>query len=134
MLKLPQTWGYTGRSIKFRDTQGLIYSIKIIDLDSPYREKDVIDCRLYSAHSSHVVHCALWVCDPSMGCYGSGVGKAGGYGYHKGSAAIEAALRDLGLSDFRSFAGGGYEMALAVLLEFAGELGYTNTLPIITYP
>jgi hypothetical protein len=95
--------------MKFRDTQGLIYSIKIIDLDSPYREKDVIDCRLYSAHSSHVVHCALWVCDPSMGCYGSGVGKAGGYGYHKGSAAIEAALRDLGLSDFRSFAGGGYE-------------------------
>jgi hypothetical protein len=135
-MKLPEKFTYTGRSIAFRDNQALISSIKILDIDSPSREKEILDCRLYTSRSTctYAVRCIIWIKHTAAGVSGSGVGIAQGYGYHKGSAAIEAALKDFGLSDFKSFSGVGYEAAIATLLQFAAEMGYTNTLPVVTYP
>ena len=45
--------------------------------------------------ASHV-YCALWVHAPGV-CYTSGKGTASGYGYHKTSAAIDAALTSAGI-------------------------------------
>ena len=58
--------------------------------------RTIAECRCYMAKSSSAsqVYCSLWV-------YGnndtSGSGSAGGYGYHKASAALSAAIKDAGI-------------------------------------
>lgn len=55
---------------------------------------EVITARFYMGRSaqSSVVYCCLWV---SGKCSGSG--QAGGYGYHKESAALDAAIKSAGI-------------------------------------
>ena len=49
-----------------------------------------------SGDGASPVYCALWVHAPGV-CYTSGKGTASGYGYHKTSAAIDAALTSAGI-------------------------------------
>lgn len=57
----------------------------------------VAEARFYMGRSSSasVVYCSLWVHGEH---YCSGSGKAGGYGYHKESAALAEAIRSAGIS------------------------------------
>lgn len=57
----------------------------------------VCDARFYMGRSSSasVVYCALWVHGKDK--WFSGKGSAGGYGYHKQSAALEEAIRSAGI-------------------------------------
>jgi hypothetical protein len=76
---------------------------------------DFIDCRLYMGKSpcASVVYASIWVkgeptvregAHPFRSVYTacalhvSGRGQAGGYGYHKPSAAIDAAIRSAGIT------------------------------------
>lgn len=63
-------------------------------------ERTIIDCRVYmgrSANSSQV--CAsVWIMGDNY--YIAGYGVAGGYGYHKASAAIASALSSAGVKLF----------------------------------
>ena len=54
-----------------------------------------VDVRIYMARSrsASTVYCSIWVWGKESGVYVSGKGKAGGYGYHKASAAMQDALR-----------------------------------------
>jgi len=56
--------------------------------------KEVITARFYMGRSASasVVYCCLWI---NNVC--SGKGNAGGYGYHKESAALQAALTSAGI-------------------------------------
>lgn len=65
-------------------------------------ERVVVDCRTYLGGST--VHCALWVNvseakKPDSWAYAgtTGLGQAGGYGYHKESAAVAAAISSAGI-------------------------------------
>lgn len=58
----------------------------------------VLTANIYKSRSgdgASPVYCALWV--HAKGVYTSGRGKASGYGYHKFSAVIDAALTSAGI-------------------------------------
>jgi hypothetical protein len=61
--------------------------------------KEVITARFYMGRSSQasVVYCCLWV-----GGVCSGKGNAGGYGYHKESAALDEAITSAGIELYGS--------------------------------
>lgn len=57
-----------------------------------------VDCRVYMGRSRNAstVYASIWV--HSSGVWPSGHGNAGGYGYHKESAAIDEAIRSAGIT------------------------------------
>ena len=65
-------------------------------------ERTIIDCRVYMGRSnnSSLVHCSVWIHGNNY--YIAGKGVAGGYGYHKESAAIASALSSSGIKLFGS--------------------------------
>lgn len=75
-----------GLRISHRKDQ-LAYGYKVINS----KGKTLIDCRLYAPGSAY--YCCLWLNNGS--CHFSGSGSAGGYGYHKGSASLSDAIRNL---------------------------------------
>lgn len=63
-------------------------------------ERHIVDCRVYMGRSasSSTAYASIWIYGDNVPSnYTSGKGQAGGYGYHKESAAIEAALRSAGV-------------------------------------
>ena len=61
----------------------------------------VVEARFYMGRSSgsSVVYCSLWVQGDN---HCSGTGKAGGYGYHKESAALADAIKSAGITLYGS--------------------------------
>jgi len=61
----------------------------------------IVEARFYMGRSSgaSIVYCSLWVQGDN---YCSGTGKAGGYGYHKESAALASAINSAGVTLFGS--------------------------------
>ena len=78
-------------------------------------EKVIIDCRCYMGRSSNSsqVYASVWInsnkplCEDEEGftTYTTGGGCAGGYGYHKESAAIAEAISSAGFTLFGSASG-----------------------------
>ncbi len=62
------------------------------------REKEIVDARVYMGRSSSssTVYASIWV-RGANGLYTTGRGTAGGYGYHKESAAIAGAISSAGI-------------------------------------
>jgi hypothetical protein len=60
---------------------------------------DVVNVKCYMGRSSNsrVVYASIWVNAPKKKAYMAGTGKAGGYGYHKESAAIGEAIHSAGI-------------------------------------
>jgi len=84
------------------------YNIVVLNKkDKTMPMKDLITCRFYMgrSRSASVVYCSVWVHHEK--CYTSGTGNAGGYGYHKESAALDEALRSAGVKLSRSINGTG---------------------------
>jgi hypothetical protein len=83
---------------------------------------ELIDVRCWTGRSksASTVYASIWV---QYGNYCAGHGKAGGYGYHKASAAIEDAIRSAGFTLERSIGGVGesaIEGALRAIAKFQG--------------
>lgn len=80
---------------------------KIIDKKT---ERTVLTCRTYTKGRGNTVYASLWVHriadknKPDSWEYGetSGRGQAGGYGYHKASAAVAEAIKSAGIELFGS--------------------------------
>lgn len=53
--------------------------------------KEIISCRIYGTNAMN--YCCLWVQGDS---FKSGSGSAGGYGYHRPSAAVQEAINNAG--------------------------------------
>lgn len=64
--------------------------------------QSVVEARMYMGRSKEAttVYCSLWVHGDDVYCSGSG--KAGGYGYHKESAALAAAISSAGIELYGS--------------------------------
>jgi hypothetical protein len=84
------------------------------------RLHEICTARWYMGRSKEasVVYCSIWVHRPEQrdrktgelevpGAWWSGTGKAGGYGYHKQSAALHQAIRSAGITLSRSVSGTG---------------------------
>lgn len=94
------------------------------------RPVDVITCRVYMGRSrnSSTVYATVWLHGKEY--HGSGSGQAGGYGYHKESAAVDTALRMAGVKLSRSIHGTGETRG--ALEATARALGYRGQLLTIT--
>lgn len=65
---------------------------------------EIIDCRVWMGRSTSasVVYASVWIRDKAKARWYSGYGKAGGYGYHKESAAIAHAIDSAGVEFYGS--------------------------------
>lgn len=71
----------------------------------PATGRAVVTVRIYWPAST--AYCALWIGAGDK--WGRGQRKAGGYGYHKPSAAMAEAIRDAGIKLSQSISGVGYD-------------------------
>ena len=83
-----------------------------------------VTARFYMGRSktASVVYCALWVHSPDY--WTSGRGTAGGYGYHKESAALDDAITSAGITLSRSISGVGESAMKDALTAIANGLGF----------
>lgn len=83
--------------------------------------KEIIDLRLYCPGTMH--YACFWF---NAGDYASGSGRAGGYGYDKGSAAAGAAIAAAGYELSRSISGVGEAAIVEAIEAIAAYHGYTG--------
>ena len=90
--------------------------------------KEVITVRCYMGRSANAstVYASIWVNAPDI--HTSGKGKAGGYGYHKESAAIAAAIESAGIGLSKDISGVGNGAIYVALKAIARALGFSNVL------
>ena len=90
----------------------------------PFKEYALIDgdklrprfiLRVYHNFEASTVYAACWIHSMSA----SGTGKAGGYGYHKGSAAAAEAMYNAGLRFSEPISGRGESLIIEAIEAFA---------------
>ena len=94
------------------------WGFKVIDLDGEgYKDgaKTVVDARVYGTGTTNTA--CLWVSTRDM--HASGSGKAGGYGYHRQSAALGVAIENAGFSLSSRIDGVGDDAMREALLAIA---------------
>lgn len=89
--------------------------------------KELITVRCYMGRSANVstVYASIWV---HGDIYTSGMGKAGGGGYHKTSAAIGNAIESAGIALDQDIWGVGEGAIHEALKAIAEALGFSNVL------
>ena len=94
------------------------------------RAVNAITCRVYMGRSrnSSTVYATVWLDGKEY--HASGSGQAGGYGYHKESAAVDTALAMAGVKLSRSIHGTGETRE--ALEATARALGYRGQLTTVT--
>lgn len=113
MAKTKQTYMkavFTKRNDGARGSESTHVLIREYQLIDKKTERTVITCRTYSKGRGETVHCAFWLhrmtekAKPAEWEWGetSGRGQAGGYGYHKSSAAVADAIRNAGIDLYGS--------------------------------
>lgn len=96
--------------------------LALIDLD---KGGSVLEARFYGAAST--CYCVVWVHAWRYGLASArGCGKAAGYGYHKPSAALDAALSDAGFTFTDSIHGVGDSAMESALKAIAERFGATR--------
>lgn len=83
---------------KRQDKKELVsaYSLVVRLPSGELREVVTVNCYMGRSASASVVHAVIWVrC--ADGHWASGSGSAGGYGYHKESAALADAVKSAGI-------------------------------------
>src|SRR6185436_15552495 len=89
--------------------------------------KSLLTARWSMSKSSDasVIYCALWAGDNEIG-HGNGVGKAGGGGYCKQSAAYEYALNQAGFYPTDPISGRGMSVVEESMEALAHHLGFEH--------
>lgn len=71
----------------------------------PSTGKEAVICRFYAPLKGSTVYCCIWIKGKKH--HASGAGKAGGYGYHKPSAALQEAIKTAGFKLSENISGRG---------------------------
>jgi hypothetical protein len=105
----------------------LFDSYSVIDLSNPApwgRNKlnSKIELRLYGTGNQNFA--CLWVWGQEINTQGSG--RAGGYGYHRPSAAAQEAISNAGFTLSQDIGGVGHEAIHEALCAIAEAIGLTN--------
>ena len=122
-----------------RDTKVFAHQFECI-LFSEKGAESLLTVRLYTDKKGGNVYALLWVkcwnTDENDVDYRRGYGRAGGYGYHKGSAAIEEALDAAGIKLSEHVGGRGWEAckdAFTAICEDYVSKKYGKDYPHTTY-
>lgn len=125
----PTSWTRSHR----KEGKCFFSSLSVISLaDKPRDDGRIyahIECRLYSTGNQNT--CCLWVHTADNHTQGSG--KAGGYGYHRPSAALSAAIRNAGFTLSKDIAGVGEQAMQEALLAIAKALKIKRPALIESY-
>lgn len=92
-------------------------------LENETHVRDGVQVTFYESQRGTTVHCVVEVYRPEHRAI-RGYGKAGGYGYHKQSAALGEALRDAGFTFVEATASGPKNFRI----DGTGESWYEETL------
>lgn len=84
------------------------------------RISPVVTLRIYSTQSRN--YACVWINNGAAGIHLSGGGYAGGYGYHRASAAAQAALNDAGVILGENISGVGDSAIERALLAVARKV------------
>lgn len=102
------------------------YAVYALDqLDYNGEPTELVCLRIYSTDSR--AYACIWVHGRTTNQYGHGGGHAGGYGYHRASAAAQEAIKDAGITLSESIDGRGDESmkeAIRAIAEAAGSQKY----------
>jgi hypothetical protein len=125
---IPDTLKESKKNMSFRNKKVLIHGFQYINTVNSIA---VIDCRIYAgkSHNSSQIVAAIWIHDYYGSRFSHGVGIAGGYGYHKGSLAIESALKDMGIKLDEAIGGLGYDACKTAFSSIMKALGYKSFVP-----
>ena len=92
--------------------------------------RNIITARCYMGRSANAstMYASIWIYDEKH--HTSGTGKAGGYGYHKQSAAIADAIESAEITLNENIAGAGDSVIEQALEAIALALGYESCLVV----
>jgi len=100
------------------------------------RMPEAITARIYGTGSSNTA--CVWINTTTKkhpdGLHVSGSGKAGGYGYHRPSAALGQALCNAGFALSESISGRGESAMREALLAIAAAIGVKRPAIVESYP
>ena len=114
-------------AVNYDNKKELVNSWNVI-VNSDDGLKNIITVRCYMGRSANAstVYAAIWV--NTRGYYSSGKGKAGGYGYHKASAAVADAISSAGITLDADISGVGDGAIKEALSAIANALGFERVL------
>lgn len=119
---------FTGRESKFnvndRKDNGLLYEFAVMAVMPDYKIENPVVCRIYGTSSHKRNYACLWTYDRRNGNYVSraGSGWAGGYGYHRPSAAAESAFHNAGIDLDEAIGGRGDSAIKEACMAVAREV------------
>ena len=114
-------------SINYGGKKELISSWDVIvNTDDGLKNIITVRCYMGRSASASTVYASIWV--HSTNHQTSGTGKAGGYGYHKASAAISEAIRSAGIELDEDISGVGDRAIEDALEAIAQALGFDDCL------
>ena len=113
---------------------------RIVVVDDAGSKRQIVDCRLYMGRSRNAsaVYCSIWANGHinNEQVWITGHGKAGGYGYHKPSAAMQNAITAAGFTltddngDIMPINGRGDEAMYDAAVAIAAALGFNDVILI----
>ena len=114
IIKTPHAENISNQALNARDKQALIHQYTVLGIIDD-EIKSLVEARIYMSASRNAerMTAILWVHGKN---YASGSGYAGGYGYHKPSAAVGNAIDAAGFALDTHIHGGG-ESALVDALK-----------------
>ena len=111
-------------AVNYGDKKELIKTFNLIT--DELKEIITVRCYMGRSASASTVYASIWINSP--GYHSSGKGKASGYGYHKGSAAIGAAIESAGIGLSKDISGVGNGAIHEALGAIAEAMGYNKFL------
>lgn len=111
-------------AVNYKGQKELVKSYNVIT--DTLREIIIARCYMGRSASASTVYASIWI--QSSGIYTSGKGKAGGYGYHKESAAIAEAMESAGVSLDSDISGVGDGAIREALRAIAEAIGFSKVL------
>ncbi len=111
-------------AVNYGDKKELIKTFNLIT--DELKEIITVRCYMGRSASASTVYASIWINAP--GYHSSGRGNAGGYGYHKESAAISAAIESAGITLDQSIEGVGNTAIEDALKAIAAALGFSDVL------
>lgn len=118
-----------GKSVGRIREKGFIGGYKLVTTGKANIER--VDVRFYAAPRGSVVYCIVWISGNNK--WGRGVGRAGGYGYDKRSAALGAALDDAGIKLDADISGRGGSAEQKAILAIGDALGCPDAVLVDFY-
>lgn len=118
----------TEREPKFnpndRKENNYLYEFAVIAVMPDYTTQNPVVCRIYGTSSHKRNYACVWTYDRRNGNYVSraGSGWAGGYGYHRPSAAAESAFRNAGIDLDEAIGGRGDSAIKEACMAVAREV------------